>query len=221
MPTINHAAPIIAYWFTKADTLSHGDGRPIIVGKYHDLRGESIRLCEYALHASQHPADALEYARGNILYQVACSGTVIEAHNKLGCSRRKYLARIDATAFLWQFARECALSVIDKWDAPAIVREYLETGRDELREASRLASEVTAELPLSLLSASAVALAGLSARSASVALSASAALATRSASWSALAAMSVVSAALSTSMAQRDRFAQLVSEAFQEKDNGV
>ena len=32
-----------------------------------------------------------------------------------------------------EFARWCALQVIDKWDAPDFVREYLKTGNEELR----------------------------------------------------------------------------------------
>jgi hypothetical protein len=31
------------------------------------------------------------------------------------------------------FTRQCALDVIDLWDAPAVVRQYLETGDESLR----------------------------------------------------------------------------------------
>jgi hypothetical protein len=51
--------------------------------------------------------------------------------------RRKILATIDATDLLREFARWCALHVIDLWDAPDVVRKYLETGDASLREAAR------------------------------------------------------------------------------------
>ena len=35
-----------------------------------------------------------------------------------------------------EFACWCALQVIDKWDAPDVVREYLETGDEEIRSAA-------------------------------------------------------------------------------------
>jgi hypothetical protein len=43
---------------------------------------------------------------------------------------------IEATSLLREFARKCALDVIHLWDAPAIVKEYLETGKEELRAAA-------------------------------------------------------------------------------------
>ena len=40
-------------------------------------------------------------------------------------------------SFLPEFARWCALQVIHLWDAPPVVREFLETGKEELRDAAR------------------------------------------------------------------------------------
>jgi len=37
---------------------------------------------------------------------------------------------------LREFARWCASQVIDMWEAPDIVKEYLETGNEELRDAA-------------------------------------------------------------------------------------
>jgi hypothetical protein len=45
---------------------------------------------------------------------------------------------------LREFARECALDVIHLWDAPQIVRDYLESGDDNLRAAARAAARVAA-----------------------------------------------------------------------------
>ena len=41
---------------------------------------------------------------------------------------------------LREFARWCALQVIDLWDAPDVVRRYLETGDETLRDASQSAA---------------------------------------------------------------------------------
>ena len=43
-----------------------------------------------------------------------------------------------------EFARWCALQVIDKWDAPDIVREYLKTGNEKLRLDARAAANAAA-----------------------------------------------------------------------------
>jgi hypothetical protein len=51
----------------------------------------------------------------------------------------------DATETLRVFARACALDVLDKWDAPAVVREYLETGNEDLRVAAEAAARSAAE----------------------------------------------------------------------------
>src|ERR1700688_2326857 len=121
--------PIDAYWFAASDRLPHGDGRKVVVGKSHSLRGE-IKICKNALHASRHPFDALKYASGSYLYMVRCSGDVIEHGDKIGCRKRTYIAMIDATDLLRRFARQQALSVIHLWDAPAVVSQYLETGNE-------------------------------------------------------------------------------------------
>jgi hypothetical protein len=41
---------------------------------------------------------------------------------------------------LREFARWCALQVIHMWNAPDVVREYLETGNEELRDEARTAA---------------------------------------------------------------------------------
>ncbi len=43
---------------------------------------------------------------------------------------------IDCEDVLRLFARQCALDVIHTWDAPDVVREYLETGKESLRTAA-------------------------------------------------------------------------------------
>jgi hypothetical protein len=45
---------------------------------------------------------------------------------------------------LREFARWCALQVIHLWDAPDVVRQYLETGDESLRAAARAATRAAA-----------------------------------------------------------------------------
>lgn len=113
------------------------DGRPVPAdGERLTAYDQPLKLCSYGLHASRHPADALRYAPGSNLALVDLSGDVLEGDDKLCASERTIIARIDATPLLRQFAREQALSVLHLWDAPGVVRRYLETGDESLRVAA-------------------------------------------------------------------------------------
>ena len=121
-------------WHFVSDTLR--DGRPVPEdGEWLEHDGALV-LCKSGLHASEDTLDALQYAPGNTLCRVECAGEMLTSRDKLVCTRRKILWRIDAEPVLRQFARWCALEVIDKWDAPDVVRGYLETGREDLRAAA-------------------------------------------------------------------------------------
>ena len=112
------------------------DGRPIPAdGEWLEYGGPMV-MCESGLHASLHPFDALQYAPGKTLCLVECDGDVEYQTDKLICRSRKIVARFDATELLWEMSRWCALQVIHLWDAPAVVREYLETGNESLRAAA-------------------------------------------------------------------------------------
>ncbi|OFW58462.1 MAG: hypothetical protein A2133_00850 [Actinobacteria bacterium RBG_16_64_13] len=95
-----------------------------------------VAMCESGLHASRHPFDALQYAPGATLCLVDVEGVVEDQDDKLVARRRRIVRRVDATALLREFARWCVLQVIHLRDAPAVVREYLETGREDLRTAA-------------------------------------------------------------------------------------
>jgi hypothetical protein len=123
-----------AYHFTS-DKLR--DGRPIpAVGEWLEHEG-NIVACFKGLHASEHPFDALKYAPGCILHLVELEGD-LESHgepiDKWFGRRRKIIATINAEELLLEYARWCALEVIHLWDAPQVVREYLETGEKSLRK---------------------------------------------------------------------------------------
>src|ERR1044072_735627 len=130
---------ISAYWFAASDRLPHGDNRLIVTGETHSVKGEIV-LCENALHASRDPFDALQYAPGPYLYRVNCWGDISEGNDKIGARYREYVDMRDATNMLRRFARERALSVIHLWDAPDVVRKYLETGDEEIRLAAASAA---------------------------------------------------------------------------------
>ncbi len=125
-----------AYYFsTQERKLQYGDNRPIKVGATHTVEG-NLELCKFGLHASKHPFDALQYAPGPILWQVELGGEIIEGDDKCVASSRTYLKEIDTTEPLREFARWCALQVIHLWECPDVVKQYLETGDESLRDAA-------------------------------------------------------------------------------------
>lgn len=131
---------IKAWYFAEEDELlRYGDGRKISEGTTHSVEGP-IEICKHGLHASRRIVDALKHAPGSVLYEVELSGEIDESGDKIAAEHRKYLLRVDAEDLLNEFARGCALSVIHSWDAPSVVKEFLETGNEELRDAARAAA---------------------------------------------------------------------------------
>jgi hypothetical protein len=137
---------MIAYHFARADNrLGYDDNRPIKIGKTLKVDASRIVPCQYGLHASTHPFDALQYAAGPRLYRVELGGKIIphgEPVDKYVASERTAIGGgKDASPMLRTFARACALDVIDLWDAPEVVREYLRTGDETLRDAAWVAAK--------------------------------------------------------------------------------
>jgi len=127
---------MIAYWFSKKDGKTDHLSEPAAIGETHTFIGELIP-CRQGLHASPTPWDALQYAYGPLLWEVEIPddsvphGTPI---NKYVAHCRRYLRCVDLAQTCQQFTAIQALSVIDKWNAPAIVRKYL---RDTARGIDR------------------------------------------------------------------------------------
>jgi len=112
------------------------DGRPVPAdGEWLEHDGE-LELCASGLHASLDPFDALQYAPGSTLCLVELGGEIAHGHGKVVATRRKIIKRIDAEPLMLEFARWCALQVIELWDAPDVVRQYLTTGSEALRDAA-------------------------------------------------------------------------------------
>ena len=208
----NPPAVTIGYHFT-ADVLR--DGRPIpAVGAWLEQDGPIIP-CRLGLHASEHPLDALEYAPGTRLHRVELDGD-LQSHgnpvdngnpvDKWVGRRRKILASIDAESLLREFARWCAMQVIELWDAPLIVREYLETGNESLRDAARYAAGYAAR------AAGAAGDAAWAAREAARTAMDAARAARYAAGYAAGAARDAARTA------QRDKLLEMVEDAFQKQE---
>jgi hypothetical protein len=115
------------------------DGRPLPAdGEWLIHDGPSVIMCETGLHAARRVIDALQYAPGSTVCRVSCRRIVDEHKNdKLVCWERRIDWRIEnSDEVLRSFARKAALSVIHLWDAPAIVKQYLETGDKSIRAAA-------------------------------------------------------------------------------------
>ena len=129
---------ITGYHFT-ANTLRNGQLIPKI-GVWLRHEGK-IDPCVSGLHASEHPFDALTYAPGNLLHKVILRGE-LKTHGDNGTidkyvgRERKILASIDAQNLLFDFARWNALQVVHLWDCPKIVKDFLETGDESLRDSA-------------------------------------------------------------------------------------
>ncbi|MBK7406408.1 MAG: hypothetical protein IPJ41_17850 [Phycisphaerales bacterium] len=182
-------------------------------------------LCESGLHASVDPFDALTFAPGSTLCLVEVDGDIVEGDDKLVCRRRKIIARIDAGPLLREFARWCALQVIDLWDSPKVVRDYLETGDEAIRAAARDAARTAAwsaagEVALAAARAAAGAAAD-AARAAAWSAAGAARAVARTGAWSAArdAAGDARDAAWTAAReaakdAQRAKFREMVNAAF-------
>src|SRR5690606_4847121 len=118
-------------WRTSTGGLLVEIGKPLI-------HGGDLIPCHSGLHASTRAIDALSYARGPVVTLVECEGEFVDDNgDKFVCRKRTALWGYDATDELWTLARLAALEVLHLWpEAPAVVREFLETGNEDLRAAA-------------------------------------------------------------------------------------
>jgi hypothetical protein len=126
--------PVRAWHFVNS-TLR--DGRPV------PRDGELLRfndnpiLCKQGLHASLDPFDALSFAPGGTLCLVECGGQIKYDNDKLVCTERTIVVRMDAEPLLRWFARMQALSVAHLYNAaPQVLLDYLMTGDESIRDAA-------------------------------------------------------------------------------------
>ena len=136
---------VTGWYFSKESrVLQYGDARPIALGVTHEVDAP-IELCERGLHASVRAIDALEYAPGPIVWRVELSGEINAGDDKCVATHRKYIGGgVDASAVMRAFARRCALDVAHLWDMPPLVRSYLETGEESIRDAASATASAAA-----------------------------------------------------------------------------
>jgi len=109
-------------------------------GVWLEHKGD-VKMCESGLHASKRLIDALEYAQDTTICRVELRDIVEEGEDKLVARQRRVLWHLDGEVLLRAFARRCALDVIDEWDAPEVVLQWLKTGDEQHRKASLSLSE--------------------------------------------------------------------------------
>ena len=131
------------YFAPENRKLRYGDNRVVKAGVTHTVDCEAS-LCLSGLHWSKRAIDALKYAPGPVACRVEGGGTIIEGDNKIVGTSRKYLAVADATDVLRRLARKWALDVIHLWDTPQAVKDYLETGDENLAYAAYEATTLAA-----------------------------------------------------------------------------
>lgn len=101
-----------------------------------EIHDGPLVMCESGLHASERLMDALTYAPGTLLRRVRLSGEVLRDRDRMVADCREVLWECDMTAALRLFARKCALDVARLCDMPPLVREYLMTGCEDIRDAA-------------------------------------------------------------------------------------
>jgi len=118
--------------------LGYKDERLVEVGVPLAAEGD-LELCENGMHASKRILDALRYAPGTIICRVELTGELRHADDKMVGRQREVLWMLTAAQsedVLRRFARSCALDVVELWDAPEVVVQYLKTGAEDLRDAA-------------------------------------------------------------------------------------
>jgi hypothetical protein len=200
-----------AYHFTGSHLR---DGRPVPAIGETLVHDGPIIWCESGLYASRDAFDALRYAPGAMLHRVLCEEIERDDKTKLVCRRRTIVASIDATDLLRSFARSCALDVIDLWNAPDVVRQYLETGDESLRAAARDARDAWAAWDARDARAAAWTAAVAAAVAAAEDAWTAARDAARNAVWAAVWAAAWTAARNAAQETQRARFNSMVDAAF-------
>ena len=121
-------------WHFTSDKLRDGTPIPAIGEKL--VFNDDIEICRKGYHWSKEPFDAMKYAPGNTLHMVQYGGNIQEQEDKGCSSERTILKSIDAAYLLRRFAADQALSVSHLWDMPDIVKAYLTTLDETIRQAA-------------------------------------------------------------------------------------
>jgi hypothetical protein len=123
-----------AWHFTNGTKLR--DGRDVPPPGEWLEHEQKLVLCEAGLHASRRLLDALGYAPGTTVHRVEISGQILTGVDKVCGERRKILWSLEIEQVLRGFARFCAWCVLPNWDAPEVVKEWVLTGNEQIRNAA-------------------------------------------------------------------------------------
>jgi len=174
-------------------------------------------MCEYGLHASIDPFDALKYAPGPVICRVELGGTILEQEDKCVASRRTVLWMRDIEKELRLFACWCVRNT--PLNDGRVVWDLLtdERSRNAVVVAERFANGDATPDELAAARAAALAAALAAARAAAMdAALAAARAAAMDAAWAA------ARAADAAWPAQKDRFAEVIKgvtpEEFREEE---
>ena len=132
----------IRAWHFVGDTLR--DGRPVPADGVKLFHLGKPVLCQSGLHASVDAFDALQFAPGQTLCLVECGGLGQRQSDKLVCTERTIIVRMDAEPLLRYFACMQALSCAHLWTPEQVVCDYLMTGDESIRAAAWDAAWVAA-----------------------------------------------------------------------------
>jgi len=132
------------HFATSNKKLCYGDSRPVRrnVRYFARPKNKELELCHHGMHGSLNILDALKYAPGNVITWCEFGGQIIYGKDKLVADWRKPLWVYNATLILQEFSRWCALQVAHLWKCPDVVKQYLETGDEALREKYRKAAAI-------------------------------------------------------------------------------
>ena len=125
------------HFVSESRKLGFDDNRIVKTGRtYKVSKDRPLELCAYGLHGSKRIIDALKYSPGPVVCRVELLGKILHDTDKSVAYERKVLWMKDISKELRHFARLCALDVIHLWDAPDVVRRFLETGDESIRAAA-------------------------------------------------------------------------------------
>jgi len=135
---------VLAWHFTCGVRFRDGTAMPP-EGRWPDHDGEITRK-ETGLRAQENMLDACAAAKGSMIHRVEMR-QIIE---KIGYvdiigKERQIIASEDIRDLLRDFARFAAWTAFPMWNVPDTVREWVEMGNEELRDAAYRAADDTWE----------------------------------------------------------------------------
>lgn len=135
--TLTYDAPLYDEQSLVEDGVTLPDKVPLVFPNFQYKRAD------FGLYGFIDTLDAFEASAGTTLFIIKCGGKVLPSRNrhyrKVACTEWTILARINMIKILQELARWCAMQTAHLWDTPNEIRQYLETGNENLRPAAEIA----------------------------------------------------------------------------------